>query len=935
MRSPCRVPRTVLRGLLLAALLWTPEPLATSAQTHAAADCGATPYDCAVVQVQRQEFAAAIRTLERLVAESPRNLRVLNLLGIALTGAGRPDDANGRFRQALAIDPRFTPALKNLAVNEFMLGRQDEAQRHFDEVLALTPDDEIAHVHLGEIQFERKEYRAALTHYEKSRARVVQNPRWILQYATCLLELNRKTDATALLDQLPPDEATSWFSAGVTLGRYGAYSEAARFFGAARAKGYKDAYAAGHNETLMLINAGDNEGAIRTARELIAAGKGPAELYSLVSRAYTKTNQIKEAYDALREATRLEPDVAEHYIDLAMLCLEHENYDLGLEIVDIGLKYRPDSSMLYLQRGVVVAMKGSVEQAETEFTKANRAAPEDPAPYVALAMVWMQRGQTTKAIEVLRTRARVTTQAGTPHAVILYALGIALIRSGAAPDDADSTEALHAFLEAVRLQPAFVQAQAELGKLLLKRGDVAAAISHLERAIALEPGNAAPAYVLAQAYRRNGQLDRARDLLARVSRLNAQERGDDPDTDLRRMMFRIVRDDSRQPASNAPSTAAASANLRPSSAPAVSSVPPLVALAAAEAGACAAKGDLDGAIVRLRQVVEATPAFADARYQLAVALWNRYQRAGGRRQKADLDEAVSALSRAVEQVPYGAHFQLVLGQLFAEQLNFGPGIEHLRRAVALAPANPEHAYNLGLALRLQGDLDAAETQFRAALASTPDHGLARRSLGLVLRQRGDISAAAIELRRAAAQLPDDAQGHHLLGTVLLKLGDVPAAMTELREAIRLDTSLTEARVMLAQALAKQGQKDEALRQQAEVQRINAEKADFGRALVLLESAAALMANGDVAGAIARRREVVAMSPGFADAHYELGLALREVEELRVEAESAFRQAITLDPEHARAFDALGRLLETRGDEAGARAARARAAELAPCSLASR
>ena len=71
------------------------------------AECGPAPYDCAVAQVQRQEFAAAIATLERLVAQAPRDLKALNLLGIALTGAGKPEDAIPRFRAALAIDPRF------------------------------------------------------------------------------------------------------------------------------------------------------------------------------------------------------------------------------------------------------------------------------------------------------------------------------------------------------------------------------------------------------------------------------------------------------------------------------------------------------------------------------------------------------------------------------------------------------------------------------------------------------------------------------------------------------------------------------------------------------------------------------------------------------------------------------------------------------------
>jgi hypothetical protein len=37
-------------------------------------------------------------------------------------------------------------------------------------------------------------------------------------------------------------------------------------------------------------------------------------------------------------------------------------------------------------------------------------------------------------------------------------------------------------------------------------------------------------------------LDRARDLLARVSTINTRERGDDPDHELKRVIIRIVRD---------------------------------------------------------------------------------------------------------------------------------------------------------------------------------------------------------------------------------------------------------------------------------------------------------------------------------------------------------------------------------------------------------
>ncbi len=120
-----------------------------------------------------------------------------------------------------------------------------------------------------------------------------------------------------------------------------------------------------------------------------------------------------------------------------------------------------------------------------------------------------------------------------------------------------------------------------------------------------------------------------------------------------------------------------------------------------------------------------------------------------------------------------------------------------------------------------------------------------------------------------------------------------------------------------------------MQQQAEVQRLNGEKADFGRMLVLLDSSAALRARGDLARAVAQGREAVALSPTSAEAHVELGLALSELDGTRAEAETAFRQAIALDPGDARAYRALARLLELRGDQAAARAARARAAVLAP------
>jgi tetratricopeptide (TPR) repeat protein len=243
--------------------------------------------------------------------------------------------------------------------------------------------------------------------------------------------------------------------------------------------------------------------------------------------------------------------------------------------------------------------------------------------------------------------------------------------------------------------------------------------------------------------------------------------------------------------------------------------------------------------------------------------------------------------------------------------------------------DPAYAYDLGLALRLQGDLDGAEAQLRAAIAGNPAHGEARRALGLILRQKGDLEGAAAELRLSVAERPGDAQGHNVLGGILLKLGDAGGAVQEFRQAARLDPTLTEAQVNLAQALAKSGAPDEARAALDEVRRLKERETSLGRALVLVEMAAKQTEKGDAAAAVASLREAVAASPDFADAQYQLGLALRRASAPAAEVEDALLRAVQLDPRHAGARLEWARQLAARGDAVGAVDQLRQAVELQP------
>jgi tetratricopeptide (TPR) repeat protein len=505
------------------------------------AECGSTPYECALFHVGRREFTAALAQLDRQLAAAPRDLKALNLYGIALTGAGRRDAANARFREALALDPAFSPALKNLGVNEYDAGRYADARAHFTQALRLAPADEVVHLYLGELDYRAKKTATALAHYEKTGTRFAQSPVWTAHYGAALIAAGRSQDALAVLERIPASDPAALFDAGVILGQAGAHTEAARFFGAAR-KGYKDPYAAGFNQALMLVEAGDDAGAIRVAQELITEGRAPAELYNLASRALVRAGRIDEAYDALRQATRLEPKAPENYVDLATICVEHDNFDLGLEIVDIGLRELPQSWVLRLQRGVLLAMKGRMPDAEAEFETARRLAPAQAVPYAALGMVWIQGGQTEKAVEVLRAELPRRKD----H-VVPYIFAVALLRSGVEAASPAAAEAVSALRTSIRANPSFAPAHAELGRLLLKRDELDPAIAELEKATSLEPASTPALYALSQAYRKKGDTARAQALLSRVSALNAKERGDDPDGELRSAVIRIVREGTAAP----------------------------------------------------------------------------------------------------------------------------------------------------------------------------------------------------------------------------------------------------------------------------------------------------------------------------------------------------------------------------------------------------
>jgi tetratricopeptide (TPR) repeat protein len=495
-------------------------------------------YERAAASIRQGRWAEAIAPLERILKEHPANVRILNLLGVALSNTGRPEEALASFEKALAADASFHPALKNLAVNEMSMGRADAARRHFTELLKLVPDDPVAHRMLAEFAFTEGDFAQAAGHFDKSGQLIQSDARLTVMAARSYLKTGQQEKAAGLLETMPEKtDAATRFEAGFLLAELGRYPAAIAHFEDARADGFPDAYQLGFNLTLAYVKDRQFDKAVASAEALIAEEKPKAELLNLAAMAYEGAGDTEKAYNALRKAIETDPADPVHYIDLIDLCMDHQNVDLALEIADIAVQRLPESARLQLQRGVVLAMKGRFEEARDSFKTALTLGPDNGLSHVALALIHMQMDHVPEALEVLRAR-----RANAPDdPLVHWFLGEALNRGGAPPGSAEEKEAIEALQKSIALRPDVAEPRILLGKMQLRAGDLPAAAEQLGRALELDPGNVSATYQLAQVRQKQGDREGAKALFDKVQ----QARTEDRDEFTQRGLLRIVREGSQ------------------------------------------------------------------------------------------------------------------------------------------------------------------------------------------------------------------------------------------------------------------------------------------------------------------------------------------------------------------------------------------------------
>jgi tetratricopeptide (TPR) repeat protein len=446
--------------------------------------------------------AGALKLIDEALAQAPRDARLWTLRGLALSEMERADESLAAYNKALSLDPDYLPALQGAAEIEYRT-RRPEAQRTLHRILTIDPANVVAHAMLGALAYERQDCTTALAHFRRGDAVVQGNPTALWQAAHCLF-----------VDGHPAEAAERFEKLLDSVGSDPRLVDLVRF-----------------NLALSLHTAGHHERAIATIEPLTSREMPQREVLALLADAYAANRQVEPAVGTLRRATALFPHEEQFYVALGALCLEHDAFELGREIIDIGLRNVPTSARLYALRGVIHAQLGALEQAQADFERVAQMEPHEPAAVAGLSLTLQRAGQMEESIALLREQVRVR-----PNDPIANLLLAQALQRGPS-DDTLLAEAQGALLRAVAAAPRLASARTELGKLYLKTDEPDKAIDQLEKAIELDPSDRTATYQLLVALRRAGRQAEVQKLVVRVRELLDEERA----SEIARNRFRLMK----------------------------------------------------------------------------------------------------------------------------------------------------------------------------------------------------------------------------------------------------------------------------------------------------------------------------------------------------------------------------------------------------------
>jgi tetratricopeptide (TPR) repeat protein len=452
--------------------------------------------------IRSQQYDQALQKTESALHDAPSDARLWTLEGIIFSIRGSDHEALNAFDRALKLSPADRAALRGEV--QILYRTQDQrAIPLLERILRADPKDETANELLAILDAKQGKCGVAIEHFLLSAHAMGTHPESLQAYGYCLAQTGQTQKAIAVFEQLV---------ALVPASTYPKYDLA-----------------------VLLVNTRQDEAALKVLEPLLTTGQTDSDVLSLASEAYEATGDTPRAVSFLRQAIVLSPANAGYYVSFAALCLDHESYQVGIDMIDAGFERVSGDPSMYISRGLLYAQLADYDKAEADFNTAEKFDSAHSLGSYAMDLAELQRNHPGKALQEVRSQLKAH-----PENPLLYNLLAQLLTRQDADETAKaSDEAIRAAQKAVKLKPDLVEARDLLAGIYIRSGQYDLAMQQCRLALHYAPSDRAAIYHLILALRHSpgsGKDDEIQTLVRRLSDLQQAAR----QQDTKRVGFKLV-----------------------------------------------------------------------------------------------------------------------------------------------------------------------------------------------------------------------------------------------------------------------------------------------------------------------------------------------------------------------------------------------------------
>jgi tetratricopeptide (TPR) repeat protein len=452
--------------------------------------------------IRDHQYAAALTMTSAALRSSPNDPRLWTLEGIAYSLEGSDQDALTAFGKALKLSPSNGAALRGEA-QLYYKSRDKRAMPLLERILKVDPKDATAREMLAVLDGRLGNCEAADHQFSMLDTAINTHPESLEAYGNCLEQTGQAEKAMPVFQQLTE------LLPQATYARY--------------------------DLAVVLVETRQYEAAIKLLDPLTVAEPADPDVLSLASEAYEATGDTPKAVALLRQAIVLSPAEVGYYTSFAAICLNHDSYQVGIDMIHAGLKRIPDDPSLYLSLGLLYAQLAQYDDAEAAFKTAEKLDARQSLSSYALDLTEIQKNHPEQTIANIREQLKTHPNSALLH----YLFAKLVVGQGVDSDTTLSHQALQSALLAVKIKPDMTEARDLLAIMYTDNNQFGLAMEQCRLALKSDPDDQTAIYHLILALRHSQKPEDRAEATTLVKRLSElQKVGRQKETNRKR--FKLV-----------------------------------------------------------------------------------------------------------------------------------------------------------------------------------------------------------------------------------------------------------------------------------------------------------------------------------------------------------------------------------------------------------